>query len=101
MCQVDYSQTPGTTFSIGAAPATAAAETTTCEIAALHIPNSNPATTWAEFLCDNVFASRDGALIGGGAITQTKAPFFISHTSDAADLTATVGFSLNYLQRGC
>jgi len=101
MCQTDYYQTPGTSFSIGAAPGTAAAETTDCTAAALHIPNSNPGTTWTGFVCDNVFASANDAAISGGVITQNKPPFFIAHTSDSDGPTSTVGFSLNYLQKGC
>ena len=97
MCSTTYLNKPGQTFSV--ATTIGAAETTTCQTSAVHIPNGNTGTAFSGFVCDNVFAGTDGATTGA-TITQSNAPFFVSHTSDAATLS-TAGFCLNYVQSGC
>jgi len=100
-CRIQYTATSATSFIVGAA--TAGAETTTCDEAAVVIPRaivSDPAVTkWGGFVCHETFSSTDGTTTDG-AIVQ-EAPFLISYRSDSDATASLTGFSLDYVQQGC
>jgi len=98
-CTITYTPKSSTSFIVGAT--TANAETTTCAIAAIYIPNSQPSGAFTGMVCHEDFNPTDDAT-SDGAITQS-CPFRISHRSIAQTTakTSVTGAKLNYVQGGC